>query len=111
MWESSLPWITTGQQFIHAQACLTVDGLNAALVVGVELVVSVVARVVGRHEGRRHAGVAQAEGVAELVGSHDLQVGAPVLPHRPHLVVVEVRVSGQGLAAWEERVGQRAPCG
>ena len=41
-----------------------------------QLEVWVVSLVEGGHEGGRLAGVAHAEGVAELVGRHDLQVRA-----------------------------------
>ena len=49
------------------------------------------------------------QGVAKLVGRDDLQVGASLRPHGPLLVVVKMRVTGDGGVAREEGVGKGTP--
>ena len=78
---------------------LTIQSLDALDVVLVKLQAGRVG-IVGRHEGPVHTGVAESQGVTELVGSHDLQVRALPGAQRPGLVLVEVSVAadaGSGL--------------
>ena len=87
---------------------LTIQALYARDVVPVQGVVGVVALVKGRHECRGHIGMAHAQRVPELVGRHDLQVGALLRVHRPLLVVVEVSVARDGDFSGEVGMSQGA---
>lgn len=69
---------------------LTVQRLNASDVVPVQPEVDLVAGEEWSHHGTAELGVAQAEGVANLMGSHKPQVGAVVGAFGPELILVEV---------------------
>ena len=85
---------------------LTIQTLYPINIVSVQRVVGVVSLVVGRHEGAGNVGVAHPQGVAKLVGGDNLQVGASLRAHGPLLVIVKMRVTGDGGGAREEGVGQ-----
>lgn len=69
---------------------LTVQRLNASDIVPVQSEVDAVAGVDWSHQGTAVLRVAQAEGVANLMGSHNPQVGAIVGAFGPELILVEV---------------------
>lgn len=69
---------------------LTVQRLNASDVVPVQPEVDAVAAVDWSHQGAAVLRVAQAEGVADLMGSHDPQVGAIIGALGPELILVEM---------------------
>jgi hypothetical protein len=71
----------------------------------VEAQVGVVAGVRGEHDGARHVGVGEPQGVADLVHGDEEEVDALVGVDGPALVVVEVHVAALALARGEG-VGQ-----